>query len=129
MNDARAEILDALKQLHAAQEAHDLDAMLSMYSTQGFVSAEDMRTYFEGLIKQDAFRTRTVDLTKCETFVYRGNTLTAAATTPSMSRRTAPSWPDFKAPKLITMSNSCAPVSRQTRASCALTSAAVTPNE
>ncbi len=77
MNDARAidEILDALKQLHAAQEAHDLDAMLSMYSTQGFVSAEDMRRYFEGLIKQDAFRTRTVDLTKCETFVYRDNAL------------------------------------------------------
>ena len=77
MSDARAidEILDALKQLHAAQEAHDLDAMLSMYSTQGFVSPEDMRRYFEELIKQDAFRTRTVDLTKCETFVYRDNAL------------------------------------------------------
>jgi uncharacterized protein YndB with AHSA1/START domain len=77
MNDAvaRDHVLDTLEQLHTAQEAHDLEAMLRTYSTQGFVSLDSMRTNFQGLIEQDAFRTRTIDMTECETFVHGDNAL------------------------------------------------------
>ena len=68
----KQQILDALNELHAAQQAHDVDAMLSVYA-EGFVSIPDMRTYFEALIERDALRSRTVDMSACETFVY-GNT-------------------------------------------------------
>ena len=72
MTEARTrdEIFDTLNQLHAAQEAHDVDEMLKAYAAQGFVSISDMRQYFEGLIELDAFNTRSVDMTECETFIY-----------------------------------------------------------
>jgi|TARA_B100000315_G_scaffold189448_1_gene179282 uncharacterized protein YndB with AHSA1/START domain len=69
------EILDTLERLHAAQKSHDVDEMLKAYAGQGFVSAGDMRTYFEGMIKQDAFAERTVDMTQCETFVHGDSAL------------------------------------------------------
>jgi uncharacterized protein YndB with AHSA1/START domain len=79
MTDAttKDDILGALNRLHAAQEAHDVDAMINAYSVQDqrFVSIQNLRTYFEGLIAQDAFRTRTVDMTACKTFVYRDRAL------------------------------------------------------
>ena len=70
-----AEIFETLDRLHAAQAAHDLQGMLEAYATDGFVGIEDMRRYFEGLIERDALRGRTVDMTQCETFVYRDNAL------------------------------------------------------
>jgi len=76
----RDEIFNALNQLHAAQDAHDLDGMLNAYSTQGFVNLTDLRTRFEGFIEKDAFRTRQVDMTACETFVYRDNALVKPVT-------------------------------------------------
>ena len=66
----RDEILAPLHRLHAAQEAHDVDEMLNAYATDGFVNVQDMRRFFESLIEQDAFRTRTVDWSECESFVH-----------------------------------------------------------
>ena len=71
----RGEILDTLERLHAAQESHDVDEMMKAYAAQGFVRLPDLRAYFEGLVERDAFRTRTVDMTECETFVYRDSAL------------------------------------------------------
>jgi uncharacterized protein YndB with AHSA1/START domain len=68
---ATDEILETLNQLHAAQEKHDLDEMLSAYAPEGYVSLSEMQTCFEGLIERDAFRERKVDMTECETYIYR----------------------------------------------------------
>ena len=57
MNEAvtRDHVLDTLEQLHAAQEAHDLEAMLRTYSTQGFVSLDGMRTNFQVSLNKTRF--------------------------------------------------------------------------
>ena len=75
MADTKDEIFQTLDELHAAQEAQDVDGMLKAYATDGFVSASDMRGYFEDLIERDAFRDRTVDVSACETFIYGDSAL------------------------------------------------------
>ena len=72
---AADEILDTMDQLHAAQEKHDLDEMLRAYAPDGFVNLSEKQTYFEGLIERDAFRTRKVDMTECETYIYHDKAL------------------------------------------------------
>ena len=72
---ATDEILETLNRLHAAQEKHDLDGMLSAYAPKGFVNLSEKQTYFEGLIERGAFRTRKVDMTECEMCTNRDNAL------------------------------------------------------
>jgi uncharacterized protein YndB with AHSA1/START domain len=64
-----------LSQLHKAQEAHDLDAMVAVYADQGFVDKQAMRGYFKGLIEQDVLKNRHVDLSHSETFIFRDKAL------------------------------------------------------
>lgn len=73
--DTRSELFETLNRLHAAQEAHDVDGMLKAYASGGFIDVSRLRTAFERLIERDAFRTRSVDLTQCETFVYGDSAL------------------------------------------------------
>lgn len=82
MNEAstKDEIFRTLNQLHAAQEAHDVDEMVEAYATDGFVNVKNLRAYFEGLIERDVFRRRTVDLSGSETFVYRDDALVKPVT-------------------------------------------------
>ena len=64
-------IHETLNQLHAAQSAHDINAMLNLYAPDGYINAESMRQYFGNLIDQDAFKNREIDWGECQTFIYR----------------------------------------------------------
>lgn len=69
--NTRDEIHATLHRLHAAQTAGDVEAMLQTYATAGFVNLEDQRHYFEQMVEQGAFREREVDMSRCETFIWR----------------------------------------------------------
>ena len=64
-------IHQALGELHKAQEAHDLDAMVAFYADQGFIDKQAIRDDFKTLIKQDEFKSRHIDLSHGETFIFR----------------------------------------------------------
>ena len=68
-------IHETLNQLHAAQSAHDINAMLNLYAPDGYINAESMRQYFGNLIDQDAFKNREIDWGECQTFIYRDTAL------------------------------------------------------
>jgi uncharacterized protein YndB with AHSA1/START domain len=75
MSGLKDEIHQTLHQLHAAQRAHDLDAMLEVYAFRGYLDKSALRENFKALMAQDAFRDRDVDFSACETFVYRDSAL------------------------------------------------------
>lgn len=68
-------IHQTLSDLHRAQKAHDLDAMLAVYADTGFVDKQGMRSYFGNLIEQHAFENRLVDLSHSETFIFKDKAL------------------------------------------------------
>jgi uncharacterized protein YndB with AHSA1/START domain len=54
--------------------------MLKAYAAEGFVDLRNLRTQLEALVARGAFRSRTIDMAECETFVHGDQALVKPVT-------------------------------------------------
>lgn len=80
MTSDKEAIFATLDELHAAQREHDVEAVLKLYATDKFVNVSRLRAAFEKAIEQDVFRTRTVAMDGCETFIHQDAALVKPVT-------------------------------------------------